>query len=112
VKGAAGPRSWMGSPYPYAVTLVVRAWTDPVATGYHETLAVTPGRVDGSLFVWSYADSRFVCAAEVSTTNSQPLAVVQGRRIGDDEDDGLNRARLDLVAEAYRKGIAGLRQVP
>lgn len=110
VKGEAGPRSW-GSPYPYAVTLVVTAWTDPVVTGANATLSIVPGRLEGRLFVWSYASSRFVCAGDVSTSNTTPLVVVRGRDLTDPEDDPLNRARLDLVAEAYRKGTSGLREL-
>lgn len=110
VKGEAGPRSW-GSPYPYAVTLVVTAWTDPVVSGARETLSIAPGRLEGRLFVWSYASSRFVCAGDVSTSNTTPLVIVRGRDLADREDDPQNRARLDLVAEAYRKGISGLREL-
>ena len=110
VKGEAGPRAW-GSPHPYAVTLVVTAWTDPVVAGARESLAILPGRLEGRLFVWSYASSRFVCAGDVSTSNTTPLVVVRGRDLTDPEDDPLNRARLDLVAEGYRKGISGLREL-
>ncbi|MFO0640304.1 MAG: hypothetical protein U0183_13880 [Polyangiaceae bacterium] len=110
VKGGERPRSW-GSPYPYAVTLVVTGWTDPVVTGANATLSIVPGRLEGRLFVWSYASSRFVCAGDVTTSNTTPLVVVRGRDLKDPEDDPLNRARLDLVAEAYRKGISGLREL-
>jgi hypothetical protein len=93
------------------VTLVVTAWTDPVVTGANATLSIVPGRLEGRLFVWSYASSRFVCAGDVTTSNTMPLVVVRGRDLTDPEDDPLNRARLDLVAEAYRKGISGLREL-
>lgn len=110
VKGVAGPRAW-GSPHPYAVTLVVAAWTDPVVSGAGDGLSIVPGRLEGRLFVWSFASSRFVCAGDVSTSNTTPLVIVRGRDLTDPEDDPLNRARLDLVAEAYRKGISGLREL-
>ncbi len=116
-KGAVGPLSGVGErPYGslsvsgYASTLLVSAWHDPVVLAGGTQL--TPGRVSARLLVWSYEDSRFVCASEVEATNTAQLVVVRSPDLAAPADDPLNRARLALVEQAYRGAIPRLRALP
>lgn len=117
LKGSVGPVSGAGeSPYGrltvsgYASTLLVSAWHDPVVVAGGTQL--TPGRVSARLLVWRYEDSRFVCASEVEATNTAQLVVVRSADLAAPADDPLNRARLDLVEQAYRSAIPRLRALP
>lgn len=104
--GADGPRSWFPRRDAHALTLLVRTFVDPTVTG--DGSAVVPGHLEGRLLVWSYEQSRFVCTAEVAVDNGPHLTIVRSPdRLGD-EDDPLNRARLDLVEQAVTHGIARL----
>ena len=61
--------------------------------------------------IWSMEEHRFACAATVDATNGTHLALVRSADLTGDEDDPLNRARLDLVEQAVRTGVPTLHAV-
>jgi tetratricopeptide (TPR) repeat protein len=94
---------------PYVATLVVGSWRDPSILRDGASVSVLPGQLVGHLLVWSHTSSRFACAGHVEATNAPNLVMVTSETPGVPSDDPLNRARLDLVEQGYRSGIAGLR---
>lgn len=107
--GAEGPPSWRPNPRPFATTLIVTEWRDPVVVS--GGAGVAPGHVAAHLVAWSYADGRFVCASAVEATNAARLVVVRSADLSLPADDPLGRARLDLVEQAYRAAIPRLRTI-
>ncbi|NOU32072.1 MAG: hypothetical protein HOO96_29560 [Polyangiaceae bacterium] len=107
VTGAEGPSNGRLNFRPFATTLVVTEWRDPVVLAGGNS--ITPGHVAARLVAWSYADSRFVCASAVEATNVAGLVVVQSADLARPADDPLGRARLDLIEQAYRAAIPKLR---
>lgn len=105
--GAEGPPGGRLDFRPFATTLIVLQWHDPVVLAGGTSL--TPGRVTARLVAWSYADSRFVCASEVEASNAAGLVIVRSPDLSLPADDPLGRARLDLVEQAYRAAIPRLR---
>lgn len=106
VLGAPGPSAWALRSRDYALTLLVMRWRDPIVVPGED--AFTPGEIEARLLVWSYASSRFVCTASVIASQSAPLSIVRSADPLGDEDDVLNRARLDLIEQALRAGIPEL----
>ena len=51
----------------------------------------TPGRLEARLLVWSYAESRFVCAADVTSTNGDQVGVSSHRLHSDSMNADLDR---------------------
>lgn len=107
VTGAEGPSHSVPRKRPYAATLLVTGWRDPIIL--QGGSALSAGRIEGRLVIWSYQASRFVCTADVAATNTPDLAIVRSPDMSHGEDDPLNRARLDLIEQAYRKAIPRLR---
>lgn len=107
VTGAEGPSNGRLKFRPFATTLIVTEWRDPVVLAGGNS--ITPGHVAARLVAWSYADSRFVCASAVEATNVAGLVVVQSADLARPADDPLGRARLDLIEQAYRAAIPKLR---
>jgi len=103
-----GPRDIWSLLRSYAATLIVTSWRDPVILEGGASLK--PGRITGRLVVWSYETSRLVCASDFEATNMPGMTLVQVPDLVRPSDDPLNRARLDLVEQAYRQGIPALRQ--
>jgi hypothetical protein len=97
-------------PYdPYRLTILVTAWRDPVIAA--DRASMLPGEARARLFVWSYADTRFVCTtAELRAENQAGLTIVHAPvgALTEPEDDPLHRARLDLVEQALRAGLVRL----
>ncbi len=107
VTGAEGPSNGRLNFRPFATTLIVDGWRDPVVLAGGNS--IIPGRVSARLVAWSYADSRFVCVSAVEATNAAGLVVVQSADLALPADDPLGRARLDLIEQAYRAAIPQLR---
>ena len=110
--GEHGPGTWMPRGG-HRLTVLVTAWRDPVIL--EGGASMLPGTVAARLLLWSYEESRFVCVGEVSTENgpglrvvrNDPLAAPYGSAVAPG-DDPLNRARLDLIEQALRRGIPRL----
>lgn len=109
------PRGWesdharIASEHP--LVLLVERWDDPrVHTGLLPG-SFQRGRLTGTLVVWSASERRVVCAAEVDAQSSEELTLVTDRVLGEErEDHPLARARVDLVVQALRDGVARVRR--
>jgi hypothetical protein len=104
--GGEAPPSWLPRLDDYAVTMLVRAFVDPIVTPGADSLV--PGHIEARLVVWSDAAMRFVCTAEVAADNAPTLEIATSPDLTQPEDDPLNRARLDLIEQAFARGITQL----
>lgn len=80
--------------------LLERSRVEPVIQ--HGEGTFTPGRLEAQLLVWSYAESRFVCSANVTSENGAEVSVSNARRPGDYLNSDLDRRAAQGGARELR----------
>jgi hypothetical protein len=78
-------------------TLVIDRYLAPKVDG----TVLSPGRLQGRLYVYRYSDSAIVCAADVWAENSDRLGV----RKHMDEGGGFRAAASDLDRDLFKRGV-------
>lgn len=105
---AKSPFERKGFDHP-SVTLIIDDYVDPIITNPTPPSQFVAGELVGRVALWH--DGAVACGANVQVHNSDVTIVsATDQDYRTSKEDPLSKARIDLVNEAFRAGIAGLRK--